>query len=441
MMRHDGFDDEPTFEKFERNRKKVEFSGRMDRLKIKRSMAIQASRDHDCNKIAYESKQAAERSRRRLNSTGSNGQKELQYAYRCDKCGNFHLTSAISSRKSDSDRQLLSLWPRPMPAQAQIQPVAAIERLGARDPNPVLRAVLNNNIDGLNRLIEEGHTVNVISHHNRSTPLIAAVALGLKEICDVLIGAGALVNHQNKKGSTALHTAADQGKREIADALLAAGADLNILDRAGKTAVQRADPVSHHELHTHLAAIYERVKRPPAPALTPVEARALYAEWVKVEGSKDAPGCWTPLHHAARSGNTQRVRELLALSETNAAKRNLASRTAFHLAVFHGHLDSVVAMACADRRVLEINDNHKRSPLFIACESGHLSIVEFLVAMGATMQTRTIYKTTPLHAAAKGGYVAIYRLLLSKGADPVAVDWKGQTPADLAAAHPNFQKT
>jgi cytohesin len=50
---------------------------------------------------------------------------------------------------------------------------------------------------------------------------------GRKDIADLLLAKGAIVNAKDKAGRTPLYTAADEGRKKIVVLLLARGADVN----------------------------------------------------------------------------------------------------------------------------------------------------------------------------------------------------------------------
>ena len=73
-----------------------------------------------------------------------------------------------------------------------------------------------------------------------------------------------------------------------------------------------------------------------------------------------------------------------------------------------------------------------RTPLLVACQYGHKTIVEYLLDNGCEINFRDENKWTPLHWACKNGHRDIVQLLLSKGADYNAKSANGDTPLDMA---------
>jgi ankyrin repeat protein len=72
------------------------------------------------------------------------------------------------------------------------------------------------------------------------TPLIVAAQGGCKEIVEMLLEAGANIEHRNDQGETALISAAQEGHKEIVQMLLDAGANVNQENADGETALDLA---------------------------------------------------------------------------------------------------------------------------------------------------------------------------------------------------------
>jgi ankyrin repeat protein len=105
----------------------------------------------------------------------------------------------------------------------------------------IFKAASEGNLDALKQHIAAGTDLNQrTTDGQRTTPLIAAAAVGHVEAAKALIEAKAGLNLQNKDGSTALITAAFMCHPEIVEALLKAGADKAIKNNTGTTALDGA---------------------------------------------------------------------------------------------------------------------------------------------------------------------------------------------------------
>ncbi|CAN0303250.1 unnamed protein product, partial [Ectocarpus fasciculatus] len=140
------------------------------------------------------------------------------------------------------------------------------------------------------------------------------------------------------------------------------------------------------------------------------------------------------LHEAIWGGHTQLVNDLvLAGSDLN--WRDEYGSTPLHVAAFRG-LDRVVSTLLLREEVFtNALDNGGATPLLDACRSGHLSVVNTLLAAGADVTIRNNYGFTALEIAVDKGHVDVIGALLRHGADVNACDDEGYTPLHSAAEH------
>jgi hypothetical protein len=82
-------------------------------------------------------------------------------------------------------------------------------------------------------------------------------------------------------------------------------------------------------------------------------------------------------------------------------------------------------------------NNNGSSPLYLACDKGHVAIAELLLPKGADVDSKDNDGLTPLYSACLHGYVHIAELLLSKDADVNIQDNDGNTPLHIAVKKRN----
>ena len=96
-------------------------------------------------------------------------------------------------------------------------------------------------------LLENGANINdkEVRDTIDQTPLIVAADGGCKDIVEMLLEAGANIEHRNDQGETALIAAAQNGHKEIVQMLLDAGANVNQENADGETALDLAIKLRH----------------------------------------------------------------------------------------------------------------------------------------------------------------------------------------------------
>ena len=188
---------------------------------------------------------------------------------------------------------------------------------------------------------------------------------------------------------------------------------------------------------------------------------------IMVGGCKEkAPEKGMALRTAARTGDIEQVRELIALRvDVNA--RDRSGRTALHIAAGRGQTDIVqlLIQSCAhvdprdtegctplhlaaaggqkdtvkvlldNRADLEARDREGRSPLQYAATRGHAEVVELLLNKGADINVKDKAGGSLLYKALLKGDGAVALVLIAKGADVRAKDGQGSTLLHTAAAH------
>lgn len=110
-------------------------------------------------------------------------------------------------------------------------------------------------------------------------------------------------------------------------------------------------------------------------------------------------------------------------------------------AVLARDADGVAALLNSDMQLCNLTDHSpaRLSVLHHASARGDLSIVELLLAAGATPDKRAHDGSTPLLHAAAGGHLEIVQTLITAGADPNAQTNGGLNP--WAAAYDRGQRS
>src|ERR1700704_2678323 len=82
---------------------------------------------------------------------------------------------------------------------------------------------------------------------------------------------------------------------------------------------------------------------------------------------------------------------------------------------------------------LDARDRFGARPLSHAARSGHLEMVDLLLARGAPINARSLADATALYFAAEGGHTPIVQRLIERGADVKLTGRSGISPIAAAA--------
>ena len=146
----------------------------------------------------------------------------------------------------------------------------------------------------------------------------------------------------------------------------------------------------------------------------------------------------TPLHHAARSGDLDKARELLETGKYNVNNtENFLEEAPLHRASCEGHLDMVRMLISEFKADINIVDEFKNTPLHVAARSGKEDVALALInEFGCDTNIRGWDGRTVLHSACEGGCVALVRTLIrDHNADVNEQDNSEETPLYVAAAN------
>jgi len=193
-------------------------------------------------------------------------------------------------------------------------------------------AIINGDVEQIHWLIDQGLDVEVLEWRNQhgETPIFQAVAMGMANIVELLINAGADVNAVDDLGGTPIFYAATMGLADIVELLINAGADVNAVNKMGITPIEQINlPQNTFDILLSAGACtasgdipsYPELAVPPlimaiivnqADQVRMVVERGDDLEWRNPHGE-------TPLFFAVAFGNPELVRLLLELgAEVNA---------------------------------------------------------------------------------------------------------------------------
>ncbi|XP_074474905.1 histone-lysine N-methyltransferase EHMT1 isoform X2 [Sebastes fasciatus] len=210
---------------------------------------------------------------------------------------------------------------------------------------------------------------------------------------------------QNKR--TPLHAAAEGGFKDICHMLVQAGANLDMCDEDQRTPLMEACENNYMETVQYLL-------RAGASAT-----------------HKDVEG-FTCLHLAAKSGHYNIVEHLLTTGFININCQDDGGWTAMIWATEYKHADQVKLLLNKGADI-SIRDKEENICLHWAAFSGSVEIAELLLNARFDLQAVNIHGDSPLHIAARENRLECVTLFLNRGADVFLKNREGETPPDCCS--------
>ncbi|XP_077352953.1 histone-lysine N-methyltransferase EHMT1 isoform X2 [Festucalex cinctus] len=210
---------------------------------------------------------------------------------------------------------------------------------------------------------------------------------------------------QNKR--TPLHAAAEGGEKEICHMLVQAGANLETCDEDHRTPLMDACENNHIE-----TVIY----------LLRAGANAMH---------KDVEG-FTCLHLAAKSGHYNIVEHLLYTGFVNINCQDDGGWTAMIWATEYKHVNQVKLLLSKGADI-SIRDKEENICLHWAAFSGSVEIATMLLDAHCDLHAVNIHGDSPLHIAARENRLDCVMLFLSRGADVSRKNREGEAPSDCCS--------
>ncbi|XP_066510425.1 histone-lysine N-methyltransferase EHMT1-like [Hoplias malabaricus] len=220
-------------------------------------------------------------------------------------------------------------------------------------------------------MLVEGVDPNLqMESERRRTPLHAASAEGHKEICHILVQAGANLDMCDDQQRTPLMDACENNHIEVVEYLLKAGASTTHKDVRGSTCLHMVARGGHSGILQHL----------------------LSSSLIDVNCKDD--GGWTPITWATENMHKEQVKLLIAKG-ADVHIRDKEENICLHWAAFAG-CDDIAQLLLENRSDLQALNIHRDTPLHIAVRQNQLDCVMLFLSRGADVNLKNKDGETPL---------------------------------------------
>jgi uncharacterized protein len=320
-------------------------------------------------------------------------------------------------------------------------------------------------------LVKAGAGLKATTRIDHATPLLTAARSGNAKMIALLAEAGSDVNAASVNGTTPLMLAAASGHADAVKILIDHGADVNAKEKTwNETPLMFAAALNRAEAITllvqHGANVNATAKVQSLDAATPAQDAAegrgeapAAADGAKAAGANGAKGA-VVTDGAKGAGGTETRKRVQAAGNRRRAVTAMGGFTSLHFAAREGQMDAVKALVAAGANVNELSPADKMSAITEAISNGHLDIGKFLLDHGADPNLTNADGVSPLLATIdsqwvnkqwypqpsvdqeKTSYLDLMKDLLDKGANPneqgQAYLWyrKGHDVGDESGATP-----
>jgi len=261
------------------------------------------------------------------------------------------------------------------------------------------------NIDIISALLTHKDFLEIRDYHG-CTPLLVMAMTEKHQACALLLKAGANIRAVDKEGRNALHLAAEKGCLAVVHVLLPYKELLEAQDNSGNTPFLLAAANGHREVCETLL-------------IAGANMRAVNNKGYNV------------LHVAAFSSELY-VMQLLSQCKEYLEAQAKEGFTPFLYAAFRGHRNTCEALLTAGANVRAVDINGSNA-LHLAAARNQLAVVQMLLPYKELHEAQAKDGRTPFLTAVTGNHRTVCETLLQAGVNIKAVDVNGCNALHLAA--------
>uniref|UniRef100_A0A663MYS7 Transient receptor potential cation channel subfamily A member 1 n=1 Tax=Athene cunicularia TaxID=194338 RepID=A0A663MYS7_ATHCN len=314
-----------------------------------------------------------------------------------------------------------------------------------------LRSFIKKNRSGLTKVDELN-----------ATPLHHAAEGGQIELMQLIIDDSSceVLNVMDSSGNTPLHWATKKNQVESVSLLLSRGANPNILNSNMMAPLHMAVQSLHNEIvKVSLNSCVQNTKTLFISAVSPhtlclplylllfsLKKNTIYFHLSGEELGHSAKthinftnnGKCSPLHLAVQSGDLEMIKMCIEFGAQIDLKQN-EKCTALHFAATQGATEIVKLMMSSyagEESIIDAVDGNKETLLHRTALFDHYELAEYLISMGANIDSVDIEGRSPLLLATSCASWKIVNLLLSKGANVSLKDHLGRNFLHLTVLQP-----
>ncbi|XP_071085923.1 serine/threonine-protein phosphatase 6 regulatory ankyrin repeat subunit B-like [Haliotis cracherodii] len=300
-----------------------------------------------------------------------------------------------------------------------------IKSRGRDGRTSIMSAAEKGHLDVFKLLMSKGCDVMLNDDHGDSILHIACSGGSMDMVAYILSLGQFDINSRGRWGRTLVMVAAEKGNRPVLDFLVNEGGDLSLMDDENDNILHVACiggnvEMVKHLLQMNISNINSKGKYGRTPVMLAAEFghKELFyflvckgSDLLLVDDNRDT------ILHIACGGNVKMVKCLLSLDVIDINSRGSHGNTPVMTAASRGNR-GVFELLVKKQADLSLLNEDNNSILHVACITGNVSIVNFLILKHAVdINSRGKYGRTPVMFAAEFGNNEVFDLLVQHGAD------------------------